>query len=97
MDRNDEGFPKEKKKRPTSDQEEEILSHLMGKARDGVRIGLRSDETLDVRREPEIIYTFLLKYFSDYASCLPLADFYATLPKLKENPGDYWISVQSWS
>ncbi|KAL1246992.1 hypothetical protein QQF64_034535 [Cirrhinus molitorella] len=30
---------------------------------------------------------------SEASSCLPLADFYATLPKHKENPVDYWIRL----
>lgn len=54
---------------PVSDQADEILSRLMGKARDIVKIGLRSDVSLDVVRNPEMIYSILLKYFSDASSC----------------------------
>ncbi|XP_061887949.1 uncharacterized protein LOC133638923 isoform X2 [Entelurus aequoreus] len=75
------------------DQTEEILNHLMGKARDVVQIALRSDPGLNVRQRPELIYNILLQYFSDAPSCLPLADFYATLPKHRENPVDYWIRL----
>lgn len=78
---------------PMQDQSEEIIGHLLGKARDVVKIALRSDSTLDVTRKPELIYDVLLQYFSDAPSCLPLADFYATLPKHKENPVDYWIRL----
>lgn len=82
-----------KQKCPVSDQADEILSRLMGKARDIVKIGLRSNVSLDVVRNPDIIYSILLRYFSDAASCLPLADFYSTCPEPKENPVDYWIRL----
>ena len=78
---------------PLCDQAEEIMSHLMGKAKDVVKIALRSDPALDVRQRPELIYSVLLHYFSVAPSCLPLADFYATLPKRSENPVDYWIRL----
>lgn len=78
---------------PVHDQAEEIVSHLMGKARDVVKIALRSDPTLDVTQKPELIYDVLLQYFSEAPSCLPLGDFYATLPKHRENPVDYWIRL----
>ena len=78
---------------PVCDQAEEIMNHLMGKARDVVKIALRSDPLLDVTQNPELMYDVLLHYFSDAPSCLPLADFYATLPKHKENPVDYWIRL----
>ena len=78
---------------PIQEQAEEIISHLMGKARDVVKIALRSNPALDVRQKPELVYDILLQYFSDASSCLPLADFYATLPKHKENPVDYWIRL----
>lgn len=77
------------------DQAEEIKSHLMGKARDVVKIALRNDPTLDVKLKPELIYNVLLHYFSDAPSCLPLADFYATLPRHGENPVDYWIRLNN--
>ena len=78
---------------PMHEQAEEIISHLMGKARDVVKIALRSNPALNVRQKPELVYDILLQYFSDASSCLPLADFYATLPTHKENPVDYWIRL----
>lgn len=78
---------------PVCEQAEEIMSHLMGKAKDVVKIALRSDPTLDVVVKPKLIYDVLLHYFSEAPSCLPLADFYATLPKHRENPVDYWIRL----
>lgn len=56
------------------------MSHLTGKARDVVKIALRSDPALDVKQKPELIYNVLLHYFSEAPSSLPLVDFYATLP-----------------
>ncbi|XP_075932775.1 uncharacterized protein LOC142932666 [Anarhichas minor] len=82
-----------KREIPVCDQAEEVMSHLMGKARDVVKIALRSDPTLDVKQRPELMYNVLLHYFSVAPSCLPLADFYATLPKHRENPVDYWIRL----
>lgn len=78
---------------PVRDQADEIMCHLMGKARDVVKIALRADPALNVKQKPELIYNILLHYFSDAPSCLPLADFYATLPRHRENPVDYWIRL----
>lgn len=75
------------------EQAEEIMGHLLGKARDVVKIALRGDPDLNAAEKPAVIYDILLRYFSDVSSCLPLADFYATLPKSKENPVDYWIRL----
>lgn len=82
-----------KKGTPLREQAEEIMGHLMGKARDVVKIALRGDPDLNVSDTPTIIYDILLRYFSEAPSCLPLADFYATLPRNKENPVDYWIRL----
>lgn len=75
------------------EQAEEIMGKLMGKARDVVKVALRSDQTLDVKQNPGLIYDILLQYFSDVSSCLPLADFYSTLPRPGESPVDYWLRV----
>lgn len=74
-------------------QTEEIMGRLMGKARDVVKIGLRSDPSLDTSHTPDVIYNMLIQYFSNTSSCLPLQDFYSTLPNQKENPIDYWIRL----
>ncbi|KAL4004566.1 protocadherin gamma subfamily A [Sarotherodon galilaeus] len=74
---------------PIHGQADEIFSHLMGKARDVVRVALRSDPGLDVKQKPDLIFGVLRHYFSDSSSCLPLADFYATLPTRGENPRGY--------
>lgn len=70
-------------------QADEILSRLMGKARDMVTVALRSKESLDVSLNPDLIYDILIRYFSESSSCLPLEDFYTTLPMHREGPVDY--------
>lgn len=76
-----------------AEQAEGIQGRLLGKARDVVTVALRSDYTLDVKQNPELIYDILMRYFSQSSSSLPLQDFYTTLPKPKENPVDYWIRL----
>ena len=80
---------------PVHEQGDEILCRLRGKARDVVRVALRSDSSLDVIQHPELIYNVLLQYFDDASSCLPMADFYATFPRHRENPVDYWIRLNN--
>lgn len=77
----------------TAEQADEIQGRLLGKARDVVKVALRSDDTLDVKQNPDLIYDILMRYFSQSSSSLPLQDFYTTLPKQKENPVDYWIRL----
>src|SRR4029434_7673487 len=66
---------------------------ILGKARDVVKIGFRSDPLLETSCTPDVIYNILKQYFSDTSSCLPLQDFYSTLPSQRENPIDYWIRL----
>ena len=82
-----------KQKCPTCEQADEILCRLAGKAKDVVKISLRSNHKLDVKQHPDSIYSVLLQYFSETSSCLPLADFYSTLLKPKEGAVDYWIRL----
>ena len=74
-------------------QIEVVMGRLMGKARDVVKIGFRSDPLLETSCTPDVIYNILKQYFSDTSSCLPLQDFYSTLPSQRENPIDYWIRL----
>lgn len=79
--------------RTIHDQADEILSHLMEKAKDVVKVALRSDPSLNVKQKPDVIFGVLCHYFSDFSLCLPLADFYATFPTRGESPVDYWIRL----
>ncbi|XP_013856739.1 uncharacterized protein LOC106512734, partial [Austrofundulus limnaeus] len=74
-------------------QAEEILIHLRGRARDVVRCGIRNCG-IDVQQNPQAIYTLLRKHFgSDQCSPVPLADFYSTRPKEKEDSFEYWLRL----
>lgn len=78
---------------PTEEQGEEILIHLRGKAKDVVKVGMLSSG-LDIRTNPDAIYTLLRKHFScQQYSPVPLQDFYTTLPEPQEDPFDYWLRL----
>lgn len=74
-------------------QTEGVMGKLMGKARDVVKIGLRSNPALNTTCSPDIIYNMLIRHFSSTSSCLPLQDFHSTIPLQKENAVDYWIRL----
>lgn len=77
-----------------TEQADEILGHLMGWAKDIMKVGLRSNPVLDCTNHPEIIYSILKQHFSEvYCSSMPLADFYSTLPKHSKNAVDYWLHL----
>ena len=79
---------------PTSEQADEILSHLLGRAKSIVKVGLKS--SADVNTHPEVVYDILRRYFSDSPmSSLPMADFYSTHPDANENPVDYWVRLNA--
>ncbi|KAK0151741.1 hypothetical protein N1851_006950 [Merluccius polli] len=78
----------------TQEQSDEVLSKLMGRARDVVRVGLRSDPRIDLSQGPGPIFDILKQHFSDIVySDMPIADFYTTLPLTGEKPFDYWIRL----
>lgn len=59
-------------------------------------MGLKSSSTSGSPVTPETIYSILRRYFSETpGSCLPLADFYATRPTVKETPVDYWVRLNT--
>ena len=76
------------------EQVDEILGHLLGRAKNIVKVGLKSNS--DKAAHPEVIYDILRRYFSDCPmSSLPLADFYATHPDVDESPVDYWVRLNT--
>ncbi|XP_043982844.1 uncharacterized protein LOC122836928 [Gambusia affinis] len=78
----------------TAEQADEVLSKLAGRAREIVRVGIRSKPSLSLKEGPKPIFEILKQHFSDTAcSSMPLADFYATLPTLGETPFDYWLRL----
>ncbi|XP_026121145.1 uncharacterized protein LOC113100767 [Carassius auratus] len=82
--------------RPKAEHSIEILNHLLGRAKNIVKVGLKSNHSPDMVVTPETIYKMLLRYFSETPeSCLPLADFYSTMPYDKESPVDYWVRLNN--
>lgn len=46
-----------------TNQPDEIMGKLMGRARDVVRKGIRSDSSLSAEQQPDAIYTILKQHF----------------------------------
>ena len=81
-----------KKNIPVDEQKDEILNHLLGRAKSIVKVGLKSS----VEAGTETVFNILRRYFSESpGSCLPLADFYATQPTAKEALVDYWVRLNT--
>ncbi|KAL1255089.1 hypothetical protein QQF64_013150 [Cirrhinus molitorella] len=81
---------------PKAEHSSEVLNHLLGRAKNIVKVGLKSNPSPDKVVSPEVIYKILLRYFSESPeSCLPLADFYSTLPHARESPVDYWVRLNN--
>ncbi|KAK0150866.1 hypothetical protein N1851_008029 [Merluccius polli] len=79
---------------PLKEQYSDIISKLMGKAKDIVRITLRSSPSAKPQDDPKIIYDILRQHFSDVTySCMLMADFYSTFPAAGENPVEYWLRL----
>lgn len=83
-------------KKYTNDTEaaDAILSRLAGKARDVVKVSLRSFPEPTATVLPRTVFDILKRNFSELTySNMPMADFYNTLPKTDESPMDYWIRL----
>lgn len=79
---------------PLSEQYQEILCRLMGNTKDIVRVTLRCNSALKPAENPKVIIDILKQHFSDAKySCMPLADFYGTVPLAGEDPIEYWIRL----
>lgn len=79
---------------PMLEHHHEILSRLMGKAKDIVRITLRSNTSLRPSENPKVIFDILKQHFSEVRySYMPLADFYGTVPVAGETPVEYWVRL----
>lgn len=79
---------------PLKEQHAEIMCKLMGKAKDVVRITLRSSPSMKPQDNPKIIYDILRQHFGDVVySCMPMADFYSTVPVAGETPVEYWLRL----
>lgn len=75
------------------EKSELIMSRLAGKARDVVRVSLRScsDSSAEL---PIAIFDILKRNFSELTfSSMPMKDFYGTLPHDLESAMDYWVRL----
>ncbi|KAK2866060.1 hypothetical protein Q7C36_002116 [Tachysurus vachellii] len=85
----------QKSRCPEAEKADTVMSHLLGRAKSIIKVGLRSTASSG-NTNVEKIYDMLRRYFSDHpVSLLPLADFYTTQPKPKESPVDYWVRLNS--
>ena len=81
---------------PTEQQSQEILSKLMGKAKDVVRVTLRNNLSLDHIQTPGLIFDILKQHYSELTySSMPMADFYNTRPLQHEGVMEYWIRLNN--
>lgn len=56
------------------------------------KIRIRSNPSFCVVQHSVTTYAILKQHFSDLSySCMPLVDFYSTLPRAHESPSDYWV------
>lgn len=85
-----------KRNTPTEQQSQEILSKLMGKAKDIVRVTLRNNLSLDHIQTPGLIFDILKQHYSELTySSMPMADFYNTRPLQHEGVMEYWIRLNN--
>lgn len=83
-----------KKGIPLPEQADEIMSNLTGRAKDIIKITLRSNPLLQPQKDPRVVTDILKQHFSDLTySSMPLADFYGTLPVPGETAMEYWIRL----
>ncbi|XP_048861282.1 uncharacterized protein LOC125728344 [Brienomyrus brachyistius] len=71
-----------------------VMSRLTCKARDVVKVSLRSSADLEPEELAATVFDILVRNFSDIAySNMPMRDFYSTVPKPGESALDYWIRL----
>ncbi|KAK0146085.1 hypothetical protein N1851_014656 [Merluccius polli] len=71
-----------------------IMSRLTGRARDVVKVSLRSRSGLSASDLPLAVFDILKRNFSELSySSLPMRDFYSTVPRVGESAMDYWIRL----
>ncbi|XP_066497033.1 uncharacterized protein [Hoplias malabaricus] len=70
-----------------------IISRLTGKAKDMVKVSLRSNTLLN-SSSPTSIFDILKRHFSELTySNMPMRDFYNTIPMAGESVMEYWIRL----
>ncbi|KAJ8355229.1 hypothetical protein AAFF_G00084320 [Aldrovandia affinis] len=77
-----------------SERSDLIMSRLAGRARDVVKVSLRSCPRVSPAELPTTIVDILKRNFSEITfSSMPMKDFYATMPRDSESVMDYWIRL----
>ncbi|KAJ8367449.1 hypothetical protein AAFF_G00317690 [Aldrovandia affinis] len=77
-----------------SERSELIMSRLAGRARDVVKVSLRSCPRVSPAELPTTIVDILKRNFSEITfSSVPMKDFYGTMPRDSESAMDYWIRL----
>ncbi|KAJ8400403.1 hypothetical protein AAFF_G00397860 [Aldrovandia affinis] len=77
-----------------SERSELIMSRLAGRARDVVKVSLRSCPRISPAKLPTTIFDILKRNFSEITfSNMPMKDFYGTMPRDSESAMDYWIRL----
>lgn len=73
---------------------DELVSRLMGRARDIIRIWLRSNIQVANSGDVNVVFCTIRKHFdSTVCSGMPLTNFFSTAPYVDEQPLDYWIRL----
>lgn len=81
---------------PTEQWSQEILSRLMGKAKDVVKVTLHNNLSLDNIQTPGLIFDILKQHYGELTySSMPMADFYNTRPLQNEGVMGYWIRLNN--
>ncbi|KAJ8369746.1 hypothetical protein SKAU_G00097740 [Synaphobranchus kaupii] len=77
-----------------SERAELIMSRLAGRARDVVKVSLRSRPRVCAAELPTMIFDILKRNFSELTySSMPMKDFYETIPRDFESAMDYWVRL----
>lgn len=77
-----------------NERSELIMSRLAGRARDVVKVSLRSRPSVSPAQLPTMIFDILKRNFSELTfSNMPMKDFYGTVPSESETAMDYWIRL----
>lgn len=71
-----------------------VMSRLLGKARDVVRVSLRCSSGLASGGTLSVVFDILKRNFSELTySNMPMRDFYNTVPHHGESAMEYWIRL----
>lgn len=73
---------------PLKDQADKVLTKLQGRACGILKVGLNNNPLINLSEGPKPVFDLLKQHCGDTVySCMPLADFYATLHLRNETTG----------